>query len=106
MAVEPTPPLRKLVILEEGMIIGLANNQQFLSAFPFLTPLKKLTTARAGGCGKCGTAAKQRGQLMQSAKMAIIGLGPDKKKQMKRLLNAETVQVRYRSGDEVRSHEF
>ena len=40
MAVEPTSPLRKLVILEEGMIIGLANNSQFLSAFPFLSPLK------------------------------------------------------------------
>lgn len=106
MAVEPTSPLRKLVILEEGMIIGLANNNQFLTAFPFLSPLKKLTTARAGGCGKCGTAAKQRGQLMQSAKMAIIGLGGDKKKQLKRLLNAEKVQIRYRSGDEVKVNEF
>jgi len=106
MAVEPTSPLRKLVILEEGMIIGLANNSQFLSAFPFLSPLKQLTTARAGGCGKCGTAAKQRGQLVQSAKMAIIGLGGDKKRQMKRLLNAEKVQIRYRAGEDVKSYEF
>jgi len=106
MAVEPSPPLRKLVILEEGMIIGLSNNQQFVSAFPFLSPLKKLTSARTGGCGKCGTAAKQRGQLVQSAKMAIIGLGGDKKKQMKRLLNAEKIQIRYRAGDDIKTHEF
>lgn len=106
MAVEPASPLRKLVILEEGMIIGLANNSSFITAFPFLSPLKKLTSARAGGCGKCGTAAKQRGQLMQSAKMAIIGLGADKKKQMKRLLNAEKIQIRYRAGEDVKVHEF
>lgn len=106
MAVEPSVPLRKLVIMEDGMLIGLANNQQFLSAFPFLTALKKLTTARAGGCGKCSSAAKQRTQLMQSAKMAIVGLGQDKKKQMKRMMNAETIQVKYRSGSGIKSHEF
>ena len=43
---------------------------------------------------------------MQSAKMAIIGLGGDKKKQMKRLLNAEKIQIRYRAGDDIKTHEF
>ena len=106
MAVEPSVPLRKLVIMEEGMIIGLANNQQFVNAFPFLAPLKRLTKARAGGCGKCSSAAKQRSQLMQSAKMAIVGLGGDKKNQLKQLMNAEKIQVKYRSGKEIKTHEF
>ena len=106
MTVEPSVPLRKLVILEEGMLVGLANNHQFLSAFPFLSPLKQLTTARAGGCGKCSTAAKQRSSLMQSAKMAIVGLGNDKKKQMKRLMNAEKIQVKYRAGSGIKTYEF
>ena len=106
MAVEPSVPLRKLVILEEGMLVGLANNHQFLSVFPFLSPLKRLTTARAGGCGKCSTAAKERSQLMQSAKMAIVGLGNDKKKQMKRLMNAETIQIKYLSGGGIKTYEF
>jgi len=106
MAVEPSVPVRKLVIMEDGMIIGLSNNHQFVTAFPFLAPLKKLTKARVGGCGKCNSAAKQRVQLLNSAKMAIIGLGQDKKDQMKKLMNANKIQVKYLAGKEVKTHEF
>ena len=106
MAVESSVPVRKLVIMEDSMIIGLANNRQFITTFPFLSTLTKLTKARAGGCGKCSSAAKQRIQLLNSAKMAIIGLGQDKKDQMKKLMNAAKIQVKYRSGKEVKTHEF
>lgn len=106
MAVEPSVPVRKLVIMEDGMIIGLSNNHQFVTAFPFLSPLTKLTKAKAGGCGKCNSAAKQRVQLLNSAKMAIIGLSQDKKDQMKKLMNADKIQVKYRSGKEIKMYEF
>ena len=106
MAVEPSAPLRKLVIIEDSMIIGLSNNHQIVSAFPFLSPLKKLTSARRGGCGKCGSGAKQRAKLLQSAKMAIIGLSADKKQQMKKLMNAGKIQVKYRSSTGITTHEF
>jgi hypothetical protein len=106
MAVEPSVPVRKLVIVEDSMLIGLSNNHQFVAAFPFLSPLTKLTKARAGGCGKCNSAAKRRIQLVNAAKMAIIGLDQSKKNQMKKLMNADKIQVKYRSGKEIKTHEF
>ena len=106
MAVEPSVPVRKLVIIEDGMLIGLSNNHQFVKAFPFLAPLATLTKARAGGCGKCNSAAKRRIQLVNAAKMAVIGLDQSKKDQMKKLMNADRIQVKYRAGKEVKTHEF
>jgi sulfur relay (sulfurtransferase) complex TusBCD TusD component (DsrE family) len=106
MPVEPTPPTRKLVILEEGLLIGLSNNNQYLNAFPFLNAVRKLTNARRGGCGKCGTAAKERGQIMQSAKQAVIALSEDKKREFKRMLNAEKIQIKYRAGQKIVTHQF
>lgn len=106
MAVQPSLPVKKLVILEEGLIVGLSNNAQYVTAFPFLNAVKKLTNARRGGCGKCGTAAKERSTIMQSAKQAIIALGSDKKKELKRLLNTEKIQIKYRAGQKVVTHQF
>lgn len=106
MAVQPTPPIKKLVILEEGLIIGLSNNTQYVKAFPFLHTVQKLTNARRGGCGKCGTASKQRAQVLQSAKHAIVALGEDKKRELKRLLNTEKIQIKYRSGQKIVTHQF
>ena len=106
MAVEPSPPVRKLVILEEGLIVGLSNNIQYVKAFPFLNAVKKLTNARRGGCGKCGVAAKERSSIMQSTKQAVVALSSDKKKELKRLLNAEKIQIKYRTGQKIVTHQF
>jgi len=106
MAVEPSVPLRKLVIIEDSMIVGLSNNHQIVSAFPFLSPLKRLTSARKSGCGKCGSGNKQRAKLLQSAKMAIVGLNADKKQQMKKLMNAAKIQIKYKTSNGIVTHEF
>ena len=106
MAVEPSPPVKKLIILEEGLIVGLSNNSQYVNAFPFLNAVKKLTNALRGGCGKCGTAAKERASIMQSAKQAIVALSVDKKRELKRLLNTEKIQIKYRTGQKVVTHQF
>ncbi len=106
MAVQPSTPQRRVVILEEGMLIGLSNNQQFLNSFPFLKPLRKLSNARSGGCGKCGSAAKDRGRVVTQAKMAMISLPQSQKDQLKKLLNAEKIQIKYKSGDRIVTQEF
>ena len=106
MAVQPSPPIKKLVILEEGLIIGLSNNAQYVKAFPFLQVVQKLTNARTGGCGKCGTASRDRGKVLQSAKQAITALSNDKKSELKRLLNTEKIQIKYRTGQKIVTHEF
>ena len=106
MAVQPNVPKRRVVILEEGMLIGLSNNQQFLNSFPFLQPLRKLTNARSGGCGKCGTAAKDRSRIVSQAKMALVSLPQGQKDQLKELLNAEKIQVKYKSGSKIVTQEF
>ena len=83
-----------------------ANNTQYVNAFPFLNTVQKLTNARRGGCGKCGTASKQRAQVLQSAKHAIVALSEDKKRELKRLLNTEKIQIKYRSGQKIVTHQF
>jgi hypothetical protein len=69
-------------------------NKTFLDAFPFLSGLQKM---KKKGCGGCGRAGQARATALTSAKQTIAGMGSDKKRQLKRLLNAEQVRVTYKN---------
>lgn len=106
MSVIASPPIKKLVVIEDGILVTMANSPQFLTEFPFL---KSLATYRApaGGCGSCG--GKNNGQkavVFTAAKQAIAGMGDDKKRTLKRLLNTELVRITYRNGEKVIQHNF
>lgn len=91
-------PVRKLVVVEDSLILSMAQNQQFVSEFPFLQGLAAAATRRAGGCGRCGAANKERGQVLNAAKAAVAAMSGEKKKRMLKLLNAEKMRVIYTEG--------
>ncbi len=90
--------VRKLVVIEDSLILSMAANQQFLTEFPFLGGLTAAAKKKAAGCGRCGSANRERGQVLNAAKATIAGMSPDKKKRMLKLLNAEKMRVVYSDG--------
>lgn len=90
--------LRKMVVIEDSMILSMAQNQSFLAEFPFLQGLTAAAKKRKGGCGSCGTANRERGQVLNAAKAAIAGMSSEKKKRLLKLLNTEKVRVIYNDG--------
>jgi hypothetical protein len=93
-----TQQLRKLVVIEDSMVLSMAQNQNFLSEFPFLAGLTAAAKKKKAGCSACGSANRERGQVLNAAKAAIAGMSPEKKKRMLKLLNAEKMRVIYSDG--------
>lgn len=89
---------RKLVVIEDSMVLSMAQNQQYLGEFPFLQGLAQAAVRRGRGCGRCGSANKERAQVLNAAKAAIAGMSPEKKKRMMKLLNTEKMRVIFMSG--------
>ena len=111
MPVQPTAPVKKLVVLEEGTLLGIASNEVFLKEFPFLRDLRKIAERRArkGGCGGCSNgrgSTSQRSQVITAAKQAIVGMGDDKKRRLKQLHNTKQLRITYRSGSKVIQYTF
>lgn len=92
------PVVRKLVVIEDSMVLSMAHNQQYLTEFPFLQGLTAAAARRGAGCGRCGASNKERGQVLNAAKAAIAGMSPEKKKRLLKLLNTEKVRVIFTSG--------
>lgn len=110
MATKPSPPVKKLVVLEEATLIGLANQQTFLKEFPFLNLLKSLASATTrGSCNTCGAnraRSQQRASTVLTAKQTIAGMGDDQKRKLKRLLNTEKVRVTFKQGAKIVQQTF
>ena len=97
--------LHKLLILEESVLITMANNPNFMTEFGFLKGLKNLG-AKSTGCGKCNRNAGRRITVVNGAKQAIVSMGAEKKRRLKRLLKAEKVRVRVANNGKVTEYTF
>lgn len=95
-------PIRKMVVIEDSLLVSMAQNQSFLTEFPFLGGLTK-SAAKKGGCGSCGSANREKGQVLNAAKATIAGLGPEKKRRLLQLLNTEKARVIYNDGSGTKS---
>ena len=93
MATKPVQPIRKLVVVEESMLMSMSVSKAFVSAFPFLSGLQKL---KKKGCGGCGRAGQAKATALTSAKQTLAGMGSGKKRELKKLLNAEQVRITYK----------
>lgn len=91
------PQKRKMVIIEEGTLTAMALNPTIAKAFPALAGIAKL--ARGGGkpgCGSCGRASQERAKVYQQAKLALAGMDSTKKRQLKDLMNAQSMRLLYK----------
>ena len=95
----PVPPTG-LLVLEDSLLISLAQNQAATRVIPVLGLL--LTLKPAKGCGHCGggrVPAQQRAATLQSVKQGIAGLPQVKKAELKQLLNARQLRLLFRRVD-------
>ena len=107
MAVQPLPPQKKLVVIEESLIISMANDKRFTKEFPFLSSLATYNGANGGGCGGCGKgSSSDRAVALTSAKQTLAGMGDNKKRKLKELLNAKQIRITYRMGSKTVQHTF
>jgi hypothetical protein len=98
---------RKLVTIEDSLLISMAANPAFVKEFPFLKSLEK-PQALSGkpNCGGCRKTQADRTLATMSAKVAIATMSNDKKKRLKQLINTDQVRVKYREGNRVLQKTF
>lgn len=85
---------RKLVIIEDGVLLTLAQSPVALAAFPFLRPLGQ-DRPSAQGCQRCRKKTTAAASVYAAAKAAIAGLDATRKQRLKDLLHAQSVRVIY-----------
>lgn len=89
---------RKMVIIEEGTLTAMALNPTIAKAFPALAGIAKLARGGGGkpGCGSCGRASQERAKVYQQAKLALAGMDGTRKRQLKDLMNAQSMRLLYK----------
>lgn len=108
MAVRPVAAVKKLVIIEEGLLTSMASNANFLKEFPCLKPIQGVQSAPRGGCGSCGgrRAGTERSAVYTQVKQNLASMGDDKRRLLKQMLNANQVRLTYKSGSRIIMHTF
>jgi len=97
--------IHKLLILEESVLVTMANNPNFMKEFAFLKGIKSLKQ-KSTGCGKCNRNAGRRSTIVNSAKQVIVNMGAERKRRLKQLLKAEKVRVRVVNNGKVVDYTF
>jgi hypothetical protein len=83
-----------VLCLDDAAMMRLAGQERVLALVP---ELARLGRYKRGCCGK----ADNRPQLLLAAKKAIAGLSNDRRSNLKALLGADTIAVRYMEGKHV-----
>lgn len=106
----PAAPRRKLVTLEDSVLLSMASNPAFTTEFPFLSGLaqqqQQAQKQQRPGCGSCQKRRTGLAAVLASAKQAVVNLSPEKRKRLKDLLNAEQIRVFVPLGNKVRPQVF
>lgn len=85
---------RKLVVIEEGTLVGMATNPAITKEFPFLANIGRQARSKTkASCGTCGRRSAERAAIYTAAKQAIAGMSSDKKRRLKELLNTKSARV-------------
>ena len=82
---------RKLVVLEDAVIMSICQHPAYISHFPFLQKLTPFIKA----CGRCSEAQRQKNAALAQAKASFATLAPAQQALLKNLLNATTVRVAF-----------
>ncbi len=109
MAVRPVAAVKKLVIIEEGLLTSMAGNAKFVKEFPCLKPIQGVQAAPRAGCSSCGgnrRAGTERSVVYTKVKADLASMGDDKRRLLKQMLNAKQVRLTYKQGSRVVQHTF
>lgn len=88
--------MAQLVVLDDGVILSLLNDNEFSAKIPCLYNKKEIFRKTSVGCGACARKRQDRQRKeMATIKMCISGMSADKKEELKKKLNAEQVRILY-----------
>ena len=90
------PRNSRLTVIQNSHLTTMAVDQKFLNEFPFLKVLQTAAKARGRRC--CGNSDKGRAAALTAAKANLAALSGDKKRILKKLLNADKIRIRYKRG--------
>lgn len=85
-----------IVVIEDSTILSLIRDPAYEQAIPCFANKKDTFKSGGGGCGSC--AAKRRArqkQAMSGIKSCLAGLTPEKKAELKQMLNTKQIRVVY-----------
>ena len=95
------------VRITDDVIFRLTKNARFVQAFPlFKSP--PLIAQRRKGCGGCRRRREKRGRFINydAMRQAIAQFNPEQQRQLKELLGATSVQLRWRGHGRVENRSF
>ncbi len=88
--------MRKLVVLEDSVIIGLLNDQKYVSAIPCFFNKREIFRTNNAGCNTCAQKRKERQRTeMAQIKSCLAAMSPEKKNELRQLLDTEKIRVLY-----------
>jgi hypothetical protein len=88
--------MQDLVVIEDGVILSLVSKPEFTQSIPCLANKAEMLKTSGGGCGSCAAKRRARAQqTMSGIKSCLAALSPQKKTELKQLLNAKQLRVVY-----------
>ena len=99
------PKQRPLVVIEDSLLIALANNAAARKEFPFLAAVLSAQPKKAG-CGVCGRRSGQASNAVSAVKQRLASLDDVKKRKLTEILNATQVRITYKNGANIRQLTF
>lgn len=86
--------MASLVVVDDGTIASLIMNSSISSSIPCLTNKKGLLGNASSGCGSCARKRQQKvREEYAKIKSCLVALSPEKKQELKKYLNADSVRV-------------
>jgi hypothetical protein len=83
-----------LVVIEDSTITSMVNDEKFNKTIPCLINQAGSVIPAPTGCGSCARKrAEASRQAIRRIKECLAGMSPEKKSELKQLLNAQKVKV-------------
>ena len=91
--------MRKLVVLDDSVIISLIHDPKYMEIIPCFFNKREIFANRNIGCSSCAQKRKekQRSEMAQ-IKSCLASMSPEKKNELRKLLDTEQSRVVYING--------
>lgn len=86
--------MQDMVVIEDSTIVSMVNDSRFNQTIPCLINQSGSVIPAPTGCGSCARKrAEASRQAIRRVKECLAGMSPEKKTELKQLLNAQNVKV-------------
>lgn len=85
-----------IVVIEDSTILSLIRDTAYEQAIPCFANKKEVFQSNNNGCGSCAQKRRERQkQAMAGIKSCLAGMSPEKKNELKQMLNTKQIRVVY-----------